>query len=111
MVSGTRFAGRYVHPLLPLEKHQEYRQAGHWVDITLPDIVRSWAERDPQRIAVGGETQLSYGELWEQARRLAGALAGAGLQPGGFLPALMSSSWEGGGVEGAAGHPRAGFPA
>jgi cyclohexanecarboxylate-CoA ligase len=95
MAPRKRAAGRYVHPLLPHDKQEEYRRAGHWVDITLPDIVRSWAERDPERVAIRGETQLSYRELWDQARSLAGTLASAGLQPGGFLPALMSSSWQG----------------
>jgi cyclohexanecarboxylate-CoA ligase len=95
VVSGTREPGRYMHPLLPVEKQKEYRRAGHWQDITLPDIVGSWAERDSDRIAVTGETRLTYGDLWDQARRLAGALAAAGLEPGGFLPALMSSSWQG----------------
>jgi acyl-coenzyme A synthetase/AMP-(fatty) acid ligase len=95
VVAGTRESGRYMHPLLPPDKQDEYRRAGHWQDITLPDIVRSWAECDPDRVAVTGETRLTYGELWDQARRLAGGLASAGLQPGGFLPALMSSSWQG----------------
>jgi acyl-coenzyme A synthetase/AMP-(fatty) acid ligase len=95
LLSGTRAEGRYLHPLLPQDKQEEYRRAGHWEDITLPDIVRSWAERDPERVAVTGESRLTYAELWDQARRLAGALAAAGLEPGGFLPALMSSSWQG----------------
>ncbi len=95
MVWETRAPGRYVHPLLPLDKQEKYRRAGYWEDLTLPDIVRSWAERDPDRIAVTGQTRLTYRELWDQARRLAGALASAGLEQGGFLPALMSSSWQG----------------
>jgi acyl-coenzyme A synthetase/AMP-(fatty) acid ligase len=83
------------HPLLPAEVQEEYRRRGYWEETTLADIVQRGAALHPDRLAITGETQLTYGELWEQARRLAGALAQAGLEPGEYLLAVMSSSWQG----------------
>ena len=87
--------GRYQHPLLPAELQEEYRRSGLWEGRTLAGIVEEWARRDPDRTAVTGPRRLTYGELWDQSRRLAGSLAAAGLQPGEYLLALMSSSWQG----------------
>jgi acyl-CoA synthetase (AMP-forming)/AMP-acid ligase II len=54
---------------------------GPWPSI--PALVRSAATADPDREAViDGPTVLSYRELFEQARRFAGALVSAGLAPG-----------------------------
>jgi cyclohexanecarboxylate-CoA ligase len=86
---------RYRHPLLPDEVQEEYRRAGYWEGRTLPQIVRDWVERDPDRTAITGPRRLTYLELWAESRRLAGSLREAGLQPGEFLAALMSSSWQG----------------
>ena len=59
------------------------------------DIVQRGAERHPDRVAITGETQLTYAALWEQARRLAGTLVQAGLAPGEFVLAVMANSWQG----------------
>lgn len=90
-----REPSRHAHPLLPIDVQDEFRRQGYWQDTTLADIVQSWAERDPSRIAITGETQLSYGQLWDQARRLAGALQQSGLKPGEYLLAVMPNSWQG----------------
>lgn len=85
----------YRHPLLPDEVQSEYRRSGYWEGRTLPQIVEEWVRRDPGRTAITGPRRLSYGEVWEESRRLAGSLAQAGLKPGEFLAALMSSAWQG----------------
>ena len=90
-----RTLSRYQHPLLPAELQEEYRNRGDWEGLTLAQIVEDWATRDPGRPAVVGPEPLTYGELWEQARRTTGALQDAGLQPGEFLIAVMSNCTEG----------------
>jgi acyl-CoA synthetase (AMP-forming)/AMP-acid ligase II len=86
---------RHRHPLLPDEVQEEYRRSGYWEERTLPQIVEEWVKRDPDRTAITGPRRLSYAEVWEESRRLAGSLTQAGLKPGEFLAALMSSSWQG----------------
>jgi acyl-CoA synthetase (AMP-forming)/AMP-acid ligase II len=90
-----RTLSRYQHPLLPAELQEEYRNRGDWEGLTLAQIVEDWAARDPERPAVVGPEPLTYGELWEQARRVAGGLQDGGLQPGEFLIAVMSNCTEG----------------
>src|SRR3954452_2098439 len=85
----------YPHPLLPLELQDEYRRRGDWEGLTLAQIVADWAAREPDRPAVVGPHPLSYGELWQHARRVAGALQDDGLEPGEFLVAVMSNCAEG----------------
>ena len=91
----ARTSARHPHPLLPPEVQERFRREGYWEGRTLAGIVADWARRDPERTAVSGPNPLTYGSLWEQARRLAGSLQAAGVQPGQFLLALMSSSWQG----------------
>jgi cyclohexanecarboxylate-CoA ligase len=86
---------RHQHPLLPPELQEEYRRRGDWEGLTLARIVEDWADRDPDRIAVVGPEPLTYGELWQQGRRVAGALQDAGLKPGEFLVAVMSNCAQG----------------
>ena len=86
---------RHRHPLMPDEVQEEYRRSGYWEERTLPQIVEEWVKRDPDRTAITGPRRLSYVEVWEESRRLAGSLTEAGLKPGEFLAALMSSSWQG----------------
>lgn len=83
------------HPLLPPEVQDEYRRLGYWEGITLADIVGDWAGRDPGRPAIVGPHPMTYGELWEQARRLAGSLKAAGLEQGEYLLAVLPNSWQG----------------
>jgi acyl-coenzyme A synthetase/AMP-(fatty) acid ligase len=85
----------HVHPLLPSAVQQLFRRQGYWGDLTLAKIVEAWAQRDPQRTAVTGERRLSYEELWDKARRVAGFLQDSGLRSGDFLLAVMPNSWQG----------------
>jgi acyl-CoA synthetase (AMP-forming)/AMP-acid ligase II len=85
----------YQHPLLPADLQAEYRRRGDWEGITLAQIVEQRAEAHPDRPAVVGPHPLTYGELWEQARGVAGALQDSGLEPGEFLVAVMSNCTEG----------------
>src|SRR5579859_444970 len=82
MTSQATASGQHTHPLLPTALQEEYRRTGLWEDTTLADLVRMWAERDPERMAIRGDTQLTYAQLWEAARRLAGSLRANGLAPG-----------------------------
>jgi acyl-coenzyme A synthetase/AMP-(fatty) acid ligase len=86
---------RIQHPLLPSDVQAAYQRSGDWADLTLAEVVRDWASRDPDRPAIAGARPLSYVELWESASRLGGTLAAAGLQPGEFVLAPMSNSWQG----------------
>jgi acyl-coenzyme A synthetase/AMP-(fatty) acid ligase len=86
---------RHEHPLLPREVQDEFRRLGYWGETTLADIVDGWARRDPDRIAITGPRQLTYGELWDQARRLGGTLQQQGLRPREFLLAVLPTSWQG----------------
>lgn len=84
-----------AHPLLPAEVQAEYRRLKYWEGITLAEIVAERASLHPQRPAIVGPHPLSYGELWQHARKLAGYLVDAGIQPGEFLLAAQSNSWQG----------------
>ena len=86
---------RYEHPLPPRELQEQYRERGDWEGVTLAQIVEGWAVCDPDRPVVLGPTPLSYGELWDRARRVADALGDAGLRPGEFLVAITSNCAEG----------------
>jgi len=83
------------HPLLPLEVQADYRRLGYWAGVTLAEVVAERAARHPQRAAIVGPEPLSYSELYVRARRLAGYLVDAGMQPGEFLLAVQSNSWQG----------------
>jgi len=84
-----------AHPLLPAEVQTEFRRLGYWEGITLAEVVAERAAVHPQRPAIVGPEPLSYGELWLHARKLAGHLVDAGMQPGQFLLAAQSNSWQG----------------
>src|SRR4051812_29785609 len=88
-------SSRNAHPLLPPDVQERFRREGHWEGLTLADVVRDRAEREPARPAVAGPHPLTYAELWDGASRLAGTLRAQGLQPGEFVLAPMSNSWQG----------------
>src|SRR5947209_19359738 len=94
MNSETQASHPNRHPLLPIDVQEDFRRRGYWEDTTLADIVHGGALRHPDRLAVTGETTLTYSELWEQARRLGGTLQVGGLEPGDFLLAVMPSCWQ-----------------
>jgi cyclohexanecarboxylate-CoA ligase len=83
------------HPALPVAVQAEYRRRGYWEDVTLAELVEGWARRDPDRLAVTGDDALTYAQLWERSRRVAGSLAASGIQAGEFVVAVMSNSWQG----------------
>ena len=56
--------------------------AGPVPAVMVPELVAAQAARVPDAVAVAcGDGQLSYGELWARAGRLAGVLAAAGAGP------------------------------
>lgn len=82
------------HPLLPAALQEEYRRLGYWEDRTLAEIVREWAGRDPERVAVTGPEPLTYSELWRSAQGLAATLCEEA-EPGEFVLAVLPNSWQG----------------
>lgn len=84
-----------AHPLLPPQVQAEYRRLKYWEGITLAEVVAERATLHPQRAAIVGPEPLTYAELWQNARRLAGYLVDAGMQPGEILLAAQSNSWQG----------------
>lgn len=73
-----------LHQPWPEDLARRYREAGYWRNESFGALLRQWAEAHPDRIAVTGDDgrSLSYGQLDEQASRLALALQGLGLQRG-----------------------------
>ena len=60
-----------------------YRAAGHWRGETFPGFLRERAERFAGDIAVvGGDTRLTYAQLWQEAGRIGAGLLAQGLIPG-----------------------------
>lgn len=88
-------SGNFVHPRLPRHVQQEYRDAGYWTGETLAQCVEGWSQRDPSRIAVVGDRVLTYGEVWDKSRRIAGGLQRDGAQPGEYFLAVVDNSWQG----------------
>lgn len=84
-----------AHPLLPAEVQAEYRRLNLWEGITLAEVVAERAALHPDRPAIVGPEPLSYGQLWRHASKLAGYLVDAGMQPGEFLLAAQTNSWQG----------------
>lgn len=65
----------------PDEYARRYRAQGYWAGITLDEMVRRSARRDPDKIAiVEGARSVSYAQLVEQVDRLAANLADLGLR-------------------------------
>ena len=83
------------HPLLPPAVQADYRRRGFWQGITLAEVIAGHAAQDPRRPAIVGPEPLTYSELYLRARRLAGYLVDAGMQPGEFLLAVQANSWQG----------------
>jgi acyl-CoA synthetase len=69
--------------LLSGEQLRSFYAAGYWRDSTIYTLVRSQAERAPDRVAMRERfRETTYGALVEAADRLAGALHAAGVRPG-----------------------------
>ncbi|GAA1379057.1 hypothetical protein GCM10009613_01130 [Pseudonocardia kongjuensis] len=68
---------------LPADQVARYRAAGYWRDASLPGYLARCAERFPDRRAVvDGDRVRTFGQLWEEARSVAGALRDLGLRRG-----------------------------
>lgn len=68
----------------PLARHQ-----------LLADRFEQWVERSPERAAVlAGEVRLTYAELDQRARELAGRLRGAGVEPREIVAIVMPRCWQ-----------------
>jgi non-ribosomal peptide synthetase component E (peptide arylation enzyme) len=66
----------------PDERIREYLNAGYWRDLTFHDIVDRAAAETPDSPAVTGpERTLTYAELAERSRAVAGAFHAMGLRP------------------------------
>lgn len=64
-------------------KTREYREKGYWRDDRLDQLVEHWATERLDAVAiVDGRGRWTYAELWDNARRLAGALDASGVAPG-----------------------------
>src|SRR4051794_9840275 len=60
-----------------------YYAEGHWQDRVLADVVRGWAQRDPDRpFLTDGTHSLSYAELLNRALRVAAGLGELGVDRG-----------------------------
>jgi acyl-CoA synthetase (AMP-forming)/AMP-acid ligase II len=60
-----------------------YYKAGYWAEQTLIDLVDDWAARRCDEVfATDATTALTFGQLHEQAYRLAAGLARSGIRPG-----------------------------
>lgn len=88
-------ADTYSHPRLPEAVQEAFRREGLWAGVTLAQCVEQRALEDPQRVAVVGDRVLTYGEVWTEARRIAGALQERGAVPGEYLLAVLHNSWQG----------------
>ena len=62
-------------------------------DAGIPELVERQARRDPEALAVvDGAEEISYGELTERARRIAGSLREQGVEPGAAVAVLLPRS-------------------
>jgi 2,3-dihydroxybenzoate-AMP ligase len=60
-----------------------YRERGYWAGVVLGDRVDAWADRHGDRVAVvDGAARISYRELADRSRRLAGHLRALGIGRG-----------------------------
>lgn len=67
----------------PAERAEEYRRAGYWAGRPLHSLLTDAVSRRPDHPAVvDRDGALSFAELSTHADRVAGALAGLGIQPG-----------------------------
>jgi len=62
---------------------REYRDAGHWRDLTFHDVLDARADETPDAVAVTGpHRELTYAALVDRTRRLASALRERDIEPG-----------------------------
>ena len=79
----------------PQEFAERYRAAGYWRGEVLGDLLRPWAARDPERVAVvAAGRRYSYVELDTWADRLAAGLHELGLRAGDRVVVQLPNSPE-----------------
>jgi acyl-CoA synthetase (AMP-forming)/AMP-acid ligase II len=82
----------------PAPHQSEFAAAGLWASTTLADLARVRADLAPDRVAfIDSVGSLSFGELWRDARALAGGLAARGLVAGDVV-AFQLPNWREAGV-------------
>jgi amino acid adenylation domain-containing protein len=109
-----RLAGQHLHLLAQFAAAPDARISDLWLadeeeaelldawsrndegfdrEASIPDLVERQARRDPAALAVvDAEQRLSYGELSERARRIAGSLRAQGVEPGAAVAVLLPRS-------------------
>ncbi len=71
------------------------RERGDWLDLTVAEASRDAARRAPDRVLlVDGEREVTTGEIWEQARALAGWFREQGLVAGDVVSFQLPNWWE-----------------
>jgi len=76
----TEFANAPRHSPATIEV---FTKAGLWNDDILPDYVRGWAEREPDRVALRtADRDVTFGEYYAASLRLANSLLALGLRKG-----------------------------
>lgn len=79
----------------PAEDARRYIEAGYWTDETPQDWLAAWAAKRPDAPAAVTVTgTVSYGALYDQARRIASGLLALGLRRGDVIGLQMPNSPE-----------------
>jgi len=72
-----------LQQIWPDEFAARYREAGYWRGETFPGFLRARAREFADDVAViGGNTRLTYAQLWNEAERIASGLLTRGLKSG-----------------------------
>jgi 2,3-dihydroxybenzoate-AMP ligase len=67
----------------PVDAAERYRAQGYWQDQAIGELLREWARRSGDDVAVlAGDDQLTYAELDRRADAVARGLVGLGVAPG-----------------------------
>jgi acyl-CoA synthetase len=74
---------------------RRYREAGHWQEQTIPQLIAQSAEATPHKMAVrdASGASLSYQDLEDRAGRLAGFLASSGVGTGDIVTVCLPNWW------------------
>jgi acyl-CoA synthetase (AMP-forming)/AMP-acid ligase II len=76
----TKFANAPRHSADTIKR---FCEAGYWNEEIMADYVRGWAEREPDRVALRTpDRDITFGEYYAAALRLANSLLGLGLRKG-----------------------------
>ncbi|MGE0737268.1 MAG: class I adenylate-forming enzyme family protein [Alphaproteobacteria bacterium] len=79
----------------PAEMAAQYRAAGYWTDETPQQWLAHWAAKQPAALAgIGAGPPLTYGSLYDQARRVAAGLLKLGFRKGDAIGIQLPNSPE-----------------